>query len=92
LEFRTRQTILRIAEIFPGEKLNRAVWTEYLPHEMHALYLPHSSDGFHAIEIELLCKVRYCLEATDSTSKQQRWLRGKWTWERTCGARATQTL
>jgi hypothetical protein len=25
LEFRTRQTILRIAEIFPGEKLNRAV-------------------------------------------------------------------
>jgi tetratricopeptide (TPR) repeat protein len=59
----TEQTILRIAESFPDKDLDdRASWTEYLPHAMHALFLPHSSKGNEDIEIELLRKVRYCLE------------------------------
>jgi hypothetical protein len=61
LEAWTKETILRIAEVFPEEQLeNRATWTEYLPHAIHGLYLPHSSDGSEEIEIELLRKVGYC--------------------------------
>ena len=57
------QTILRIAEVFPDEELDdRASWTEYLPHAMHALLLAHSSVGNEASEIDLLRKVGKCLE------------------------------
>jgi tetratricopeptide (TPR) repeat protein len=64
LDIWTKRTLSQIADVFPSEILeNRAVWTELLPHAIHALFLPRPPEGDKAIEFDLLRKVGWCLES-----------------------------
>jgi tetratricopeptide (TPR) repeat protein len=70
LDFWTKQTISRIADVFPSEGFeNRAIWTELLPHAIHALHLPRPPDADKSIEVELLRKVGWCLEINGEYKK-----------------------